>query len=371
MTDLPRNVRPERDRHGKIRYRFRKSGYRSAMIPGEPGSAEMLEAVAAVLREGKLPPKQVQGRKRVEPGSLDDLFRRYRASPHWTRNSDRYQHVAGQVIGRFLDRRDSKRRRFGRRPVDRVTVGWLDRIFAEMKDRPGAANDLRKKLKGLLRHAQRLGWRTDNPAELTARYKDGEGFHDWTDAEIEQYRAHHPLGTMARLTLELTLNTAGRRCNVSQLERSHIVDGRIRVDHAKGSNSTSVPMLSTTKAAIEALPAAPIRFLIVTVFGKPFTANGLGNRVRKWCDEAGLPQCSLHGLRKSISRQIVEKGGTDAEGQSVTGHRKADTFRRYREGANRALLADVAMGRIEAEFAEPCPPENCRTSTSDGKDSDN
>lgn len=365
MTDLPRNVRPEIDRHGKVRYRFRKTGYRSSMVPGPPGSPEMLEAVAAILRDGKLTQSTVESAKPIAPGSLDDLFRRYRASPHWTRNSARYQHVAAQVIERFLERIDKKGRRYGSRPVANVTVGWLDAKLAEMSDRPGAANDLRKKLKGLMAHAERLGWRESNPVALTAKYKDGEGFHDWTDEEIKQYRATHLLGTMARLTLELTLNTAGRRCNVSKIERDHIRAGRIHVAHAKGSNETSVPMLSTTRAAIDALPVAPIRFLIVTQFGKPFTDAGLGNRVRKWCDEAGLPQCSLHGLRKSISRQMVERGATDAEGQSVTGHKKTDTFVGYRAKANRARLADSALARIETEFAEPSAPEICRTSAND------
>ena len=32
---------------------------------------------------------------------------------------------------------------------------------------------------------------------------------------------------------------------------------------------------------------------------------GLGNRMREWCDEAGLPQCAAHGLRKAIARRMV------------------------------------------------------------------
>jgi len=371
MTDLPCNVRPEIDRHGKVRHRFRKVGYGSHMVPGAPGSPEMLEAVAAILRDGKLPVKGAESAFKPEPKSLDDLFRRYKTSLHWTRNSARYQHVASQVIERFLDRVDSKGRRFGRRPVERVTVGWLDRQFAGMSATPGAANDLRKKLKGLMNHAIRLEWRETNPVALTAKYRDGKGLHDWTDDEIEQYRAHHPLGTMARLTLELALNTAARRCNVARIERDHIREGRIHVAHAKDNNAASVPMLSTTRAAIEALPAAPIRFLIVTQFGKQFTDAGLGNRMRKWCNEAGLPQCSLHGLRKAMSRRLAERGATDAEGQAVTGHKKAETFQEYRAGANRALLADAAMARFETEIAEPDAPENCRTSANDWKSDEN
>lgn len=366
MTDrLPKNVRPERDRHGRIRYRFRKAGYRSCMIPGEPGSPEMLEAVARALREGRIEKPPLESPFRPEPRSLDDLWRRYRASPHWTRNSARYRHVAGRVIERFLDREDSKGRRFGRRPVDRVTVAWLDNQLGAMSGTPGAANDLRKKLKGLMNHAIRLEWRQSNPVALTAKFREGPGHHDWTDTEIEQFRAAHPLGTMARLTLELALNTAGRACNLNKLERAHIVGRRIVTAHAKNGNSSSVPILATTRAAIEALPAAPIRFLLVTQFGKPFSDKGMSNRMRKWCDEAGLPHCSLHGLRKSVSRQLVERGATDAEGQSVTGHKSSKMFQHYRAAADRDRLADAAMARLEREIAEPSTPKNCRTSPND------
>ena len=37
------------------------------------------------------------------------------------------------------------------------------------------------------------------------------------DQEIEQYRAHHPLGTAARLVMEFALETTSRRTEVARL----------------------------------------------------------------------------------------------------------------------------------------------------------
>ena len=68
--------------------------------------------------------------------------------------------------------------------------------------------------------------------------------------------------------------------------------------------------------------------------------------MRKWYDEAGLPHCSMHGLRKAISRQLAEHGATDAEGQAITGHKKAATFQHYRAKADRTKLADAAFSRL-------------------------
>ncbi|MGB3806604.1 MAG: tyrosine-type recombinase/integrase [Erythrobacter sp.] len=349
-TDLPANVRPVRDRHGKTRYRFRRKGWPSAYLQGEPGSPEFHRSYAEIVERGPAAPIAPASPKaaRIAPRSLDDAFRRHKASPRWHRKAESTQRVQARVLERFLDRIDRKGRRFGDRPVSRVTVAWLDRLLGEMHETPGAANNLRKFLTAVMDEAVRAGWRTDNPVRMTEKYASGKGFHDWTDAEIEQYRAAHPLGTMARLTLELALNTAARRCNVNKIERDHVREGRVFVTHAKGGAATSVRMMASTKAAIDALPAQPIRFLVTTQYGKPFSDAGLGNRMRKWCDEAGLPHCSMHGLRKAMSRQLAEAGATDAEGMAVTGHRKAATFAYYREAANQPHLADRAMSNLEA-----------------------
>lgn len=347
-SELPANVRPTPDRHGKIRYRFRRKGWKSAYLKGEPGSPEFHESYAEILREGPREPAPASPRRNVAPRSLDDLFIRMKTgSLKWRKKSDRTRRVQARIFERFFDRLDKKGRRYGERPVASVTAAWLERVFAGMADTPAAADGLRKNLSGLMRYAIKLNWRSDNPVAFTEAYgKTNDGFHDWTDEEIEQYRATHQLGTMARLTLELALNTAARRCNINKIERDHIKAGRIIVAHAKGNNVTSVPMLPTTQAALDALPAAPIRFLITTQFGKPFSDAGLGNRMRKWCDAAGLPQCSLHGLRKSCSRLLAESGSTDAEGKAVTGHVKDSTFAYYRSKANRMVLADRAIERL-------------------------
>ncbi|CDO34751.1 tyrosine-type recombinase/integrase [Novosphingobium sp. KN65.2] len=350
MSDLPPNVRAVADRHGKIRYRFRRAGWKSAYLPGKPGDADFHRAYAEMIEKGPAAPIKAKSPRQPKAKSIDDLVARMKAGVKWQKKKAQTRHVQGRILERFTDRTDGKGRRYGERPVESVTVVWLDKIFAGMADTPAAANVLRKVLSGLMDYAIKLNWRSDNPVRLTDAYEDGEGHHAWTEAEIAQYRKAHALGTMARLTLELALNTAARRCNVATLTRDDIRDGRITVDHAKGNNEATVPLLATTKAALDALPAAPIKHLVVTQFGKPFSIAGLGNRMRKWCNEAGLEQCSMHGLRKATSRRIAESGGTDAEGQAITGHRKAETFTHYRASANRAMLADRALSNVVSTF---------------------
>lgn len=353
MSDLPAGVRPVADRHGKTRYRFRRKGWKSAYLPGEPGTAAFHRAYAEIIERGELDVEDVKSPFKPTPRSIDDLFLRFKQTLRWKKKSAITQRNQGRILERFANKVDAKGRRYGERPVTTVTVTWLENIFGQMVDTPAAANNLRKALSNLLDGAIRMGWRSDNPARMTARYDSGEGHHDWTNVEIEQYRQRHALGSMARLVLELALNTSARRCNINKIERDHIKGGRILVAHAKDNNDAAIRMLATTRAAIEALPAAPIRFLVVTAYGKPFTDAGLGNKMRQWCDEAGLPHCSLHGLRKAMSRQLAESGATDAEGKAVTGHKKDETFAYYRAKADRTVLSDRALERLDVQPSSP------------------
>lgn len=346
MSNLPPHVTAAPDRHGKIRYRFRRRGWPSAYLPGEPGQPAFHARYAEILAQAPQQP-EVQSPRPVAARSLEDLLCRMQQAPEWRQKSPATRHGQALVYQRFMDRVSAKGNRYGDRPVKDVTFAWLQLILGDMHETPGAANDLRKKLAVLLEYAVDLEWIEKNPVRKTKPYPKGVGYHSWTDAEIAKYRAKHPLGTMARLALELALNTAGRRGNVAALAREDIVEGRIITAHSKDGNVASVPMLSTTRAAIEALPAAPIRHLVVTSFGKPFTPAGFGNRFRDWCDEAGLPHCSIHGLRKAMSRLLAESGASDAEGQAVTGHKKAETFQYYRAAANRSALADRALSNLD------------------------
>ena len=55
------------------------------------------------------------------------------------------------------------------------------------------------------------------------------------------------------------------------------------------------PILPALAEIIAASPCGDLEFL-VTDYGRPFTPAGLGGKMREWCNEAGLPHCSAHGL---------------------------------------------------------------------------
>ena len=340
------NVTSYPDRHGKLRYRFRKTGLPVHHFKSEFGTEEFFRELAEA-RGGAI---TVSSGDAI-PFSMDDLARRMFRSPKWLTSKDSTQYTYRRIIERYLDRTGKNGRRYGSYPAKLATVGGLETHIAELAATPGSANNLRKALKRMFNYAVKLGWMDHNPAALTDGFKSGEGWHTWTDEEIARFRAHWPYGTMARLTLELAINTTARRCNLARIERDDLVAGRWEVAHVKDNNETSVRITAEAKLAIKALPAAPIRFLIVSERGTPFTVEGLGNRFRKWANDAGCPG-SLHGIRKGVSRQLAESGATDAQGQSITGQKKDKTFAHYRAKANRKTMADDAMDKLDAAKAK-------------------
>lgn len=344
---LPDHVTEWTDRHGKKRYRYRKAGqpthnFRSA--PGTPGFLAELAAAQAAQPAKPFP--------KVAPGSFDALCESFYRTPGWLRMAPSSRKTYGGVIERFRESKTKSGVRRGGLMVRDLTTAKIDAILATMADRPGAANMLRKTLKRLLRHAVKIGMVKTNAAELTDRYRAGPGWHTWTDDEIEQFRARWPYGTKARLTLELALNTAARRCNVAALERSMLIRGKFHITHVKGCDPTVVPATPEALAAIEAMGLTGIGHFIVTDYGKPFSVAGLGNKFREWCDQAKLKGCTMHGLRKAQSRRLAEAGATMLEGRAVTGHKSDSTFAYYAEKADRERLADAAMANLVNRLAK-------------------
>src|SRR5262249_3203215 len=161
--------------------------------------------------------------------------------------------------------------------------------------------------RSLMQFCLEIGLINDVPTAGIKRAKAGktEGIHTWTEDEIAQFEARHPIGSRARLAMALLLYTAQRRSDIVRIGLQHVGDGAIAVRAQKTSRTTGktleVPIHPALAAVLAATPSAHLTFL-VTDAGAPFTAAGFGNKFREYCDEAGLAQCSAHGLRKAQCR---------------------------------------------------------------------
>ena len=98
----------------------------------------------------------------------------------------------------------------------------------------------------------------------------------------------------------------------------------------------------------EALAIAEGRMVfLVNGCGRPFTANGVGNWMRDRCDEAALPQCSCHGLRKLISKRLAQAGVNENTISAILGHKNNQQAALYTREANREKLASEGIKLID------------------------
>lgn len=142
--------------------------------------------------------------------------------------------------------------------------------------------------------------------------------------------------------MALMLYTGQRRSDMVKMGWQHITGDRIRVRQLKTDAMLSIP-IHPELADILAHATKTDMPIVLTQFGKPFTANGFGNRMRKWCATAELPDCTSHGLRKAAARRMAEAGCTNKEIMAITGHQTDKEVTRYTKAADQKRLADRAM----------------------------
>lgn len=345
--ELPPYASSYKDRHGRVRVRFRKTGLPTHYPKAAPGTEEFWENYLA-WKETKAKP----GEDRATPGTFDDLITRFYSSVKW-RNIPK-----ASTKATYRGELERFRTRYGKRHVATMTARNVNRLMEKMADTPAAANNLLKRLRTLFDYAILLGMRKDNPAKAVDSVKaKGDGFHEWTEAEIAKFRKRHKLGTKARLALEIFLCTAQRRSDVATMGEDAAKPGYVRVRQLKTDALLSIRMHRDLRAAVEACPSGKPTFL-VSSRGTPYTKESLGNWFKKQCVEAGLPHCSAHGLRKAAARRMAEIGLSNQLIKSITGHTTDSEVARYTKNADQARRADRAMEHLEGFGAPVWPTED-------------
>ena len=351
---LPDNVTAFVDRNGKERFRYRKVGRPVHYFKEHPGtqanpSDEYNQLVA------NMPQKPAVSR--AVPGTIDELISRFYRSAGWDGAGDESKRVRRGILERF-------REKHGKKPVKLVTFEHIESILvsASRKRREGkrtvggkeAARSLRKQLMRVFAYAVKLGMIPTNPVAQSERLKVPKtgGHHTWTEPEIAQYRARHPLGTKARLALEIMLWTWQRRGDARLFGRAQMRAGKIHYRQGKTGKSLWLPAAPQLLAAIEAMPATGIETFLVTDYGKPFSKAGFGNKMREWCDEAELPHCTAHGVRKAGARRAAQLGASNQGLKSVGGWSGDSEVATYTAEVDQAALAEATLRRvIEADLA--------------------
>jgi integrase len=334
-SGLPKHCTWAVDRHGKRRVRFFAPGGKgSTYLKGIPWSPDFMKQYAAAL-SGAASAGEI-GSGRTLPGTFNALCVSYYRSADFCDLKPATQKARRNIIENF-------RCLHGDKPRKGLKRAHIKDIIGAKAHTPEAANSLLKVLRVMLSYAVDMEMIDSNPAIGVRRYKvRGDGFHTWSEGEVAQFEERHPINTRARLALELLLATCQRRSDVVELGWQHVRGDCIALRQKKTDTPLLIPIQSNLVAALKSVPRTNMTFL-VTERGAPFSVAGFGNWFRDRCDEAGLPQCSAHGLRKLAATRLANAGCSTEQIRAMTGHKSPSEVARYTKAADQARLARQAV----------------------------
>ena len=349
---LPKGVSVDRDRHNNVRLYFRATGRPKVRLKEKPGTKEFDDEVSCARLGLPYAKNEVEAKRKVGAAPKDQSFE-WLVLQYKTRATNRVspEQLARRV--RLLEEIcESGRKRRGDLPYRLLERKHVLEIRDTLRATAGAQNNIVKTISAMYGWAVSVGLANINPATGIEHLYSGDGFHTWSVEEVRQYEARHPLGSKARLAMHLAMFTGFRLANVATLGKQHVRDGWFYVRPNKTAKSSGVvveiPVLPQLQETIDATEVGELTFLINDL-GRPFTIDGLGNKMRQWCDEAGLPQCSMHGLRKAGATIAADNGATDSQLMAIFGWTTRKQTAHYTKKADRRRLAGEAMHMLVAE----------------------
>mgnify|MGYP001564361385 CR=1 FL=1 len=346
VHNLPPYVYPDRDRHGTVRYYFKRRGSPKIRIRDKPGTEAFRQACAFAMVGGlPTPPK-----RETAVGSLEWLCTLYFNSAEFkgweTATQTTKRDVLKQVWREPLDAEAPDDARFGEMPAD-----MPPKALRTLRDRwaatPAHANNMLAIMTALYGWAIEHEHAATNPARDVKRLKfESEGYHTWTADEMAAYEARHATGTQARLAFDLLALIGCRRSDVVLLGPAHIItttngERRILYKAKKNKFSLDLPMPPELEDSIAAT-ATGVETFLLNALGRPWKISSFSDRFKEWCKEANLPHCSAHGVRKAGAVLAAEGGSTDAEMMAYFGWTSPKQAARYRKKASNAKMADKA-----------------------------
>jgi len=333
------NLKKEWDRHGKFRVYYRRPHQKLIPLRCPIGSPEFWEDYNNARDRVETRAKQI-GKEREDPNSVSALIALYFQSSEFNVLSERSKKRYRNIIEGF-------RNEHGHKPFKDIRRRHVKKIVGKKRDTPAAANSLLSMIKILLGFAMEYEMIEIDPTVGIKKFKErARSHHSWTEEEIEQYEAYHPIGTAARLALALMLYTGQRRGDAVRMGWQHVNGETISVCQQKTGTSLVIPIHPVLQEILSHANKDDPTFL-VTKYGKPRSPDGFGNTVRKWCDEAGLPHCSSHGLRHAMGRRLAEAGCSPHQIMAITGHKSLKEVELYTKSADTMMLGAQAISMLQ------------------------
>jgi integrase len=170
---------------------------------------------------------------------------------------------------------------------------------------------------------------------------ESKGFPTASADDIERFQEHWPIGTTERLIFDLALYTGAARVDLVRLSRKNERDGLLTYVREKSGTTAEVPVTAELRAVVARTPDIAPAFILNT-YGRPFTAESLGNLFGEAATAAGMVS-RLHGLRKAFCVYWAEKGATTSQIAAMAGHLTLSEVERYTRAADRRRMVRLLV----------------------------
>lgn len=331
---------------GNPRCYFRVEGGKNIPLPDAPmDSPEFLKAYTDAA-EGKR-----QGPQRsARTGSLAAGIDAFIASDSFLGRAPSTRQVWRRMM------RDL-RSRYGELPLRGLAARHIRADLAKLPPHP--ANNRLKVWRALGRFWLDAGLMDTDPARDVRKRQTPatQGHTPWTDADVEAFRRHWPIGTMQRLALELLAHTGAARVDVVKLGKQNITeDGWLVYTRQKCGTICTVPM---TCPAPDWFPASPYladcieaaqrhMIFLSTARGASRSSKAFGAWFSAAARAAGIEAGkTAHGLRKWLAVSMAERGATAEQRMAILGHETSAQTRSYSKTADaKRIISGTDFGNF-------------------------
>ena len=352
METMPRPRPPhllrEVSRHGTVSWVVRVGHGPRIHLRAAYGSPEFEAQYHAAIRG-----EPVGGPRKPAADTIEWLWDLCRASPAWRALSAATRKQRENIIRPVLESH-------GGAPVSYFSRKIIVASRDKRAETPSQANNFLDALRSFFAWAVEADYVDEDPTKDVKNVKrpSGGGFHAWTEAEIDAFEAHWPIGTRERLAFAILLYTGLRRGDAARLGPGHVSEGVIVMQAEKTGTQLTIPILPELAHAIDATKTGDLTF-VATARGRGMTKESFGNWFRDACNAAKVPG-SAHGLRKAGAARAANNGATVAMLEAIFGWHGGDMASLYTKSADRIRLSREAIGKLsrrETSAPIPNPPK--------------
>lgn len=346
-------------RHGKQRWRLRRSGHKDVMLPGVPHSAEFNEAYQNAVLGRVAPVVMLPGA--ASPKSLKAAYRLLKTTDEWlaleAKSSTRYK----QTIERILTMPAGGKALIGDGPVEDLKRAHIKTILSSFRETPHMERIVLICLRKLIMVAIDEEWIEVDPTYKMTRSPKTDGHKAWTADVMAKFEAKYPIGTRQRTAYALALWLGNRVSDVTRLRWDHLTTKHIAVDGQthevegfefvqfkgrKRGKKLFLPMTPMLEIELASL-SRDTETVLVTSRGGAYADNSVSTHMADWCRDAGIePGYTMHGLRKALGVKLAEADASTRQLMEMLGHNNIAYAELYSREASQTRLAVQAMEKV-------------------------